>query len=233
MKDRPRRTLFVFAAVAGAAVLMIGGSATAAGQGSFSGTITPTSCGPMHDVQVVQGDTAIDAVAAEYVSANDITLDLYSPTGQLLKHGDTLTSPESVHYSVENMQPGTYHLQVCPFQGGLVSQPYDYTGSYAVSNGPVVAPRTGSTRAATTGSPALGARPHRIHSSTARPTAGSSSTSTARPASGPTPAPAAVTPTSSRTTRATPTSSTSNRWSTSGPRSRTTTATTGARTQPP
>ena len=145
MKHRPRRTLFILAAVAGAAVLMLGGSATAAGQGSFSGTVTPTSCGPMQDVQVVQGDTAIDAVAAEYVSANDITLDLYSPTGQLLKHGDTLTSPESVHYSVDNMQPGTYHLQVCPFQGGLVSQPYDYAGSYAVTNGPVVAPTPVST----------------------------------------------------------------------------------------
>jgi hypothetical protein len=47
----------------------------------------------MHDVQVVAGDTTIDAVAAEYVSANDITLDLYAPSGQLLKHGDTATSP--------------------------------------------------------------------------------------------------------------------------------------------
>ena len=84
------------------------------------------------------GDTTIDAVAAEYVSANDITLDLYSPTGRLLVHGDTLTSPESVHYATDNLPAGTYHLQVCPFQGGVVTTPYDYTGAYSVTNGPAV-----------------------------------------------------------------------------------------------
>jgi hypothetical protein len=118
--------------------LAVGGAASAAGEGTFSGTITPTACGPMHDVQVVAGDTTIDAVAAEYVSANDITLDLYSPSGQVLQHGDTATSPESIHYASNDLAPGTYHLQVCPFQGGVVSAPYDYTGSYEVSNAPVI-----------------------------------------------------------------------------------------------
>jgi type 1 fimbria pilin len=118
--------------------LAVGGAASAAGNGTFSGTITPTACGPMHDVPVVAGDTTIDAVAAEYVSANDITLDLYSPSGQALQHGDSATSPETIHYSSANLVPGTYHLQVCPFQGGVVTAPYDYTGSYEVSNGPVV-----------------------------------------------------------------------------------------------
>ncbi len=93
----------------------------------------------MHDVQVVSGDTTIDAVAAEFVSANDITLDLYSPAGRLLYHGDTGTSPEAAHYASDDLTPGTYHLQVCPFQGGVVAAPYDYTGSYAVTNGPAVA----------------------------------------------------------------------------------------------
>src|SRR3954447_25623614 len=84
-----------------------------AGAGTFSGAITPTSCGPMHDVAVAQGDTTIDAVAAEYVSANDIKLELYSPTGRLLVDGDTLTSPESVHYApppTAGLPTGTYHV---------------------------------------------------------------------------------------------------------------------------
>ena len=81
MKHHPSRTVFVLVAAAAAVVLVLGGSASAADNGTFSGTITPTSCGPMHAVQVVAGDTTIDAVAAEYVSANDITLDLYAPSG--------------------------------------------------------------------------------------------------------------------------------------------------------
>ena len=125
-------------AVAAFMITVFAGSASAVASGTFSGTITPTNCGPMHDVSVVQGDTTIDAIAAEYVSANDITLDLYSPTGRLLVHGDTLTSPESVHYASDNLPAGTYHLQVCPFQGGVVTTPYDYTGAYSVTNGPPV-----------------------------------------------------------------------------------------------
>jgi hypothetical protein len=137
VRFRPGR-IIAAAAAATFLITVFAGSAGATASGTFSGTITPTSCGPMHDVPVVAGDTTIDAVAAEFVSANDITLDLYSPTGQLLKHGDTLTSPESIHYADANLAPGTYHLQVCPFSGGVIAQPYDYTGSYAVSNAPPV-----------------------------------------------------------------------------------------------
>src|ERR1051325_9483673 len=90
------RTVLVVVAVLACGVFA---GVARAGVGTFSGAITPTDCGPMHDVTVAQGDTTIDAVAAEYVSANDITLDLYSPSGALLVHGDTLTSPESVHYA--------------------------------------------------------------------------------------------------------------------------------------
>src|SRR3954447_19882812 len=89
-----------------------------AGAGTFTGAITPTACGPMHDVTVAPGDTTIDGVAAEYVSANDITLDLYDPSGTLVVPGDTATSPESVHYAKPSLTPGTWHLQVCPFSGG-------------------------------------------------------------------------------------------------------------------
>jgi hypothetical protein len=125
-------------ALAGFMITVFAGSASAVASGTFSGAITPTSCGPMQDVSVVQGDTTIDAVAAEYVSANDIKLELYSPTGRLLVDGDTLTSPESVHYAPENLPTGNYHLQVCPFPGGVVTTPYDYTGAYSVTNGPPV-----------------------------------------------------------------------------------------------
>ena len=111
MKARPVRTILPAVVAIAVVVLAVGGAASAAGQGTFSGAITPTSCGPMHDVSVVAGDTTIDAVAAEYVSANDITLDLYSPSGQVLVHGDTATSPESVHYADANLAPGTYFFE--------------------------------------------------------------------------------------------------------------------------
>ncbi|MGB2874044.1 MAG: hypothetical protein WBB76_01055 [Gaiellaceae bacterium] len=137
MRFRPGPLICAVAAAA-LVLTLFAGAAGASGTGTFSGAITPTTCGPMHDVSVVQGDTTIDAIAAEYVSANDITLDLYDPSGKLLVHGDTLTSPESVHYASNTLAQGTYHLQVCPFQGGVVTQPYDYTGSWSVTNGPAV-----------------------------------------------------------------------------------------------
>ena len=111
MSFRPGR-IIAAVAVAGFMITVFTGSAGAVASGTFSGTITPTNCGPMHDVSVVQGDTTIDAVAAEFVSANDITLDLYSPTGRLLVHGDTLTSPESVHYASDSLPAGTYQISV-------------------------------------------------------------------------------------------------------------------------
>ena len=135
MKLRP--VLVISGILAAALLTLFAAAAGATGTGTFSGAITPTSCGPMHDVSVVQGDTTIDATAAEYVSSNDIMLDLYDPNGKLLVHGDTLTSPESVHYASNSLAPGTYHLQVCPF-GGTYIQPYDYTGFCSVTNGPAV-----------------------------------------------------------------------------------------------
>ena len=78
----------------------------------------------MHDVTVAPGDTTIDAVAAEYVSANDITLDLYDPSGTLLVHGDTRDEPGVRRTTrTPTLTPGTWHLQVCPFPGGVVTTP--------------------------------------------------------------------------------------------------------------
>jgi len=131
------RLVAVLAVVAASAVVaFVPGSARGVAAAPYSGSFTSTTCGPMHDVPVTAGDTTIDATAAATVSANDITLDLYDPTGLLLRRGDTATSPESVHYSAV-LTPGTYHVQVCPFPGALVVDPTTYTGTYSVTNGPV------------------------------------------------------------------------------------------------
>src|SRR2546421_701882 len=120
-----------------AGLSLVGGSARA-DSGTFSGSITPTACGPLHPIAVAAGETTIDVAAAATVEANDITLDLYDPSGTLLAHGDTLTSPESVHYASATLAPGTYNAQVCPFAGGVIAQPYSYTGTFATSAAPVV-----------------------------------------------------------------------------------------------
>src|SRR3954469_10865991 len=148
------RTLILCALVTGIALLA--GSARA-DTGTYSGSITPTACGPMHPVNVAAGETTVDATAAATVSANDITLDLYGPGGQLLVHGDTLTSPESVHYAAENLPAGTYNLQVCPFLGGVIAEPYTYTGTFATSSAPVV-----GTPGSTTGGTGATPTPRRV-----------------------------------------------------------------------
>jgi hypothetical protein len=119
-----------------AAFLVAVGTA-AADSGTFSGTITPTDCGPLQPVNVAPGDTTIVGAAAMTISANDIRLELYDPSGTLKVDGDTATSPETVRYQSPNLQAGTWNLQVCPFSGGLIAAPYSYTGTYATSNVPV------------------------------------------------------------------------------------------------
>jgi hypothetical protein len=119
------------------AFLVAGGTASA-DSGTFSGSITPTACGPMHPISVAAGETTIDAVAAMTVSANDITLDLYDPAGALKAHGDSATSPEEVLYQSDNLATGVWHVQVCPFAGGVIAGPYDYNGSFSTSSAPVV-----------------------------------------------------------------------------------------------
>ena len=100
-----------------AAFLVAVGTA-AADSGTFSGTITPTDCGPLQPVNVAPGDTTIVGAAAMTISANDIRLELYDPSGTLKVDGDTATSPETVRYQSPNLQAGTWNLQVCPFSGG-------------------------------------------------------------------------------------------------------------------
>jgi hypothetical protein len=118
------------------AFLVAGGTA-GADSGTFSGSITPTACGPLHPITVVAGETTIDAVANMDVAANDITLDLYDPSGALKAHGDTATSPEEVVYQSDNLATGVWHVQVCPFSGGVISSPYSYNGTFSTSSVPV------------------------------------------------------------------------------------------------
>src|SRR6476619_6550636 len=109
----------------------------AADSGTFSGSITPTDCGPLQPINVAPCDTTIVGMAAMTVSANDITLSLYDPSGTLKVDGDTATSPETVRYQSPDLQAGTWNLQVCPFSGGVIAAPYSYTGTFATSNVPV------------------------------------------------------------------------------------------------
>ena len=146
------RRLLPLALVAGIAVLVP--AAASANSGTFSGTITATSCGPMHAIQVAQGDTNIDVVASADVAANDITLELYDPNGNHVAHGDTLTSPEEILYGSDSLQAGTWNAQVCPFPGGVLVEPATYTGVWSTSGGPALG-TPGSTSSGTSATPSV------------------------------------------------------------------------------
>src|SRR4051812_19154746 len=133
------------------AACLLGVGTARADSGTISGSITPTDCGPLHPVQVAPGDTTIVAAAAMTISANDIRLELYDPSGTLKVDGDTATSPETVRYQSPNLQVGTWNVQVCPFSGGVVAGPYTYTRTFATSNVPVTQVST-TPRSSTRGS---------------------------------------------------------------------------------
>src|SRR5215213_4164983 len=123
----------------------------AADTGTFSGTLTPNSCGPLQPITVAPGETTIDIAAAATIAANDITIDLLDSQGRVVEHGDTLTSPEEIHYYNASLPAGIYSARVCPFTGGLVAPPYTYTGTYSTGNAPGVVP--GSTWGGAGGTP--------------------------------------------------------------------------------
>jgi hypothetical protein len=108
----------------------------------------------MQPIQVASGETTITVVANADVAANDITVELFDPSGHHVAHGDTLTSPEEVVYSQASLTPGTWKTQVCPFQGGLVTNPATYHGTWATSSNPPVGVPT-STPAGTSARPNL------------------------------------------------------------------------------
>jgi len=125
-----------------------------ADSGTFSGSVTASACGPKQPIQVAAGETTIDVVATTDVAANDITLELFDPSGNHVAHGDTLTSPEEIVYSQDSLPAGTWKTQVCPFQGGIVTDPASYHGTWATSSGPAAGTPV-STPGGTSAAPAL------------------------------------------------------------------------------
>ena len=105
-----RLTLLALAG-ATAAFLVTAGTALA-DSGTFSGSVTATACGPLQPIHVAAGETTIDVVAAETIAANDITIELFDPSGVLKAHQDTLTSPEELVYQSPDLQAGTWNVQV-------------------------------------------------------------------------------------------------------------------------
>ncbi|MEO5852007.1 MAG: M36 family metallopeptidase [Nocardioides sp.] len=87
---------------------------------SFSGTITPTACGPQHPFELTDDKTRqINAVAAA-APVDDVTVKFFGPGGTLLTEQDLLTSPEVASYAADSIPAGTYTVQVCPFDAASV-----------------------------------------------------------------------------------------------------------------
>jgi hypothetical protein len=121
------------------ALLALSAASALADSGSFSGSFTATTCGPLHAIQVATGETTIDVVATADLPSNDIVLNLQHPAGTVIATADSGTSPEEINYSRADLAPGTYYTQVCPFLTPIVPivDPTSYTGTFATRSGPV------------------------------------------------------------------------------------------------
>jgi len=102
---------------------------------TFQGQYTAPACGPRYDFVIGANTRTIDVVAST-VPVNDIVLKLYYG-GQVVAEQDTGTSPEPIHYVTGDvLAPGTYQVEVCPFEGQAVLTPSDYAGVIIVSEAP-------------------------------------------------------------------------------------------------
>jgi hypothetical protein len=126
------------AALTAVAVLALTAASAFADSGTFSGSFTATTCGPLHAIQVATGETTIDVVATADVPSNDIVLNLHHPAGTVIASADSGTSPEEINYSRADLEPGTYYAQVCPFLTPIIPfvAPLSYTGTFATRSGP-------------------------------------------------------------------------------------------------
>ena len=127
----------VAALVAG--IALIAGSARA-DTGTYSGSITPTACGPMHPVNVAAGETTIDATAAadglgerHHARPLQPRWSVARPRGHA--HEPGVRALRSRKSSGGNVQPSGL-----PIPGRGVAEPYSYTGTFATSDAPVVGP---------------------------------------------------------------------------------------------
>ena len=107
-----RLTLLAFLGLVAACLLAVG--TASADSGTFSGSITPTACGPMHAITVVAGETTVTAAANMDVAANDITLELYDPSGAPRPTATRLTSPEAIVYQSETLATGIGTCRFAP-----------------------------------------------------------------------------------------------------------------------
>jgi hypothetical protein len=115
--------------------------------GSFAGSFAPPATCDSKTFLVAAGTTTIDVVATAILPTNDITLELFTPSGGSAGFSDTATSPEAVHYSSTTTPAGTWTVKVCPAGNGAVFlPPYDYNGVFATTGAPVPnLPGTGGT----------------------------------------------------------------------------------------
>ncbi|WP_328529309.1 M36 family metallopeptidase [Nocardioides sp. NBC_00368] len=95
-------------------------------EGPFTGTALG-ACGPKHSFEITDDKTRTIAAVAVGLPTDDFTVKLFAPDGRLLVEGDLLTSPETATYTAEKIDPGTYAVQVCPFDDSLL------VGSYTVT----------------------------------------------------------------------------------------------------
>ncbi|MFE7228363.1 M36 family metallopeptidase [Nocardioides sp. NPDC057577] len=95
-------------------------------EGPFTGTALG-SCGPKHTFEISDDKTRTLAALAIGLPTDDFTVKLFAPDGTLLVESDLLTSPEAATYTAEKIDPGTYAVQVCPFDDSLL------VGSYTVT----------------------------------------------------------------------------------------------------
>jgi hypothetical protein len=135
MRQRGR---LLAAGLATGAVLALAASSALADSGTFTGSFTATDCGPLHAIQVADGETTIDVIATADVPTNDIVLELQHPAGTTIASADSGTSPEEINYSRNDLEPGTYFARVCPFNDPIVPlvEPMSYTGTFATRSGP-------------------------------------------------------------------------------------------------
>ncbi|OIJ23970.1 M36 family metallopeptidase [Nocardioides luteus] len=95
-------------------------------EGPFTGTALG-ACGPKHTFEISDDKTRTLAAVAVGLPTDDFTVKLFAPDGSLLVEGDLLTSPETATYTADKIDPGTYAVQVCPFDDSLL------VGSYSVT----------------------------------------------------------------------------------------------------
>ena len=104
-------------------------------QGTYADAPAPQACGVFHDYTVPAGTKSIDVVASAAIATNDIVLKLYFGA-TVVASSDTATSPEAIHYEPGVVPPGTYRVQVCPFDSPTAppQPPYNYAGTITIND---------------------------------------------------------------------------------------------------